>query len=92
MEEAAAVEDETVEEEGETIGQGGETMGAEERGVDAAMADAETDEQREEEEEEEAAEAEAEAEALRHGALPGSYDRGRCLVPETQPERCGPAA
>ena len=55
----------------------------EEKVAAAAKANAEEDD--EEAEAEEAAEAEAEeeeeaAEVLRHGALPGSYDRGRCLT------------
>ena len=82
-EEAMEQEDETVEEEAAAMEQGEETMGAEEH-VDeeeAAVADEETDEEREEEAEE--------ADLLRYEPLPGSSDRGKCLVPETQPERCG---
>ena len=64
----------------ETMEQGEEQVMEEE----AAAAEEETDEEREEEEEA--------AEELRHEPQSGSSDRGKCLVPETQPERCGLAA
>ena len=80
-EEAMEQEDETVEEEeAETMEQGEEQVVEEE----AAAADEETDEEREEEAEE--------ADVLRYEPQSGSSDRGKCLVPETQPERCGLAA
>ena len=91
-EEAMEQDDETVEEEEEAeeeeaaMEQGEETMGAEEQVMEeeAAVADEETDEEREEEAED--------VDVLRHEPQSGSSGRGKCLVPETQPERCGLAA
>ena len=89
-EEAMEQDDETMEEEEEeeaaAMEQGEETMGAEEQVMEeeAAVADEETDEEREEEAEE--------VDVLRHEPQSGSSGRGKCLVPETQPERCGLAA
>ena len=71
----------------ETMEQGEETMEQGEEQVveeEAAAAEEETDEEREEEAEE--------ADVLRYEPQSGSSDRGKCLVPETQPERCGLAA
>ena len=79
-EEAMEQEDETVEEDAAAMEQGEEQVVEEE----AAAADEETEEEREEEAEE--------ADVLRHEPQSGSSDRGKCLVPETQPERCGLAA